>query len=80
MTDFHNFILDAEVSSSHHLIKMKFLKMSSIVKNCLSIVFEQFLGRAKPKQSEAEQSPVIFDLYNPSRITSEGMSLADDGA
>ena len=34
--------------------------MSSIVNNLSAHYFEQFLGHIKPKQSEAEQSPVIL--------------------
>ena len=56
----HNFASDSEVSSSHHLIKIKVLQTFAIVNNLSVRCFERFLGRTKPRQSEAEQSPVIW--------------------
>ena len=56
----HNVALDSVVSSSHHLINVKFLQTFSIVNNLSVHCFEQFLGRTKPRQSKAEQSPVIL--------------------
>ena len=57
---FHNFALDSEISSSHHLINLIFLQTSSIVNNLSVHCFEPFLDRTKPRQSEAEQSPATL--------------------
>ena len=55
------------------------LQLSSIVNNSAFHCFEQFLNHTKPSiWSWAEFCN--FDLYNPSRIKSEGISLTDNSA
>ena len=76
-SSFHNFASDSEVSSSHHLINMKFYR-SSVVNNLSVHLFRRFLDRTKPRRSEAEQESSNFDVYNPSKIISEGISRADN--
>ena len=67
---FHNIVLDSEVSSSHHLINMKFY-------SCLLLLIvrlhasRRFLIHTKPSQSEVGTEFSNFDLYNSSRIISD---------
>ena len=41
------------------------LQMSSILNNSVVHCFEQFLGRTKPRESEADQNPAILTWKNP---------------
>ena len=67
----------SEFSSSD---QYEVLQTFPIVKNLSFHCFQRFLDRTKPRRSETEQGPVIFDLYNPSSIISEGMSLGEKRA
>ena len=57
---FRNLAPDSEVSSSHHLINMKFYRRLQSKITCLLIVSNGLFNRTMPRQSEAEQSPVIL--------------------
>ena len=56
------------------------LQLSSIVNNSAFHCFEHFLDHTKPTQSENWAKFCNFDLYNPSRIKSEGISLTVNSA
>ena len=51
------------------------LQTSSIVNNLSAHCFEQFLGRTKPRQSDAEQSPVILTCTTSKSWTSSFCNL-----
>ena len=51
--------------------------MCSMWYNSAVHCFEQSVDHTTPIQSGAEQNPVIFDLYKPSRTISVGISLAE---
>ena len=63
-------------SSDQHEV----LQLSLIVNSSAFFCFQPFLDHIKPLQSEVDQNSVIFDLYNPSKIISEGISLTDKNA
>ena len=53
-------LLSPQLRSGLWSFEFSSLKTFSIVNNLSVHCFEQFLGRTKPRQSEAEQSPVIL--------------------
>ena len=74
-SSFPNIVPNSEVWSSHYVINMKFHSGLQIVNHLSFQCFEQFLDGTEPNQSEAETESCNFDLYNPSRVTSGGISL-----
>ena len=75
---FHNIVPDPEVSSSHHLVKMKFYSCFQLLIVRLLFFVVSWSYKANTVWSWTEFCN--FDLYNPSRITSEGISLTDCSA
>ena len=74
----HNFAPDSEVSSFHHLINMKFYRCFQSWKTCPLFRMVSWSYNAKTVWSWTESCNL--DSYHPSRITSEGISLADKRA
>ena len=58
-SSFHNFALDCEASSSHHLINMKFYRCLQSQITCLPIVSNGFLI-VQSQDGETEQRPVTL--------------------
>ena len=79
-SSFHNIVSDSDVfdfsSSDQYEVSLQFSIADSSVFHC----FVQLLDHTRPSQSEVEQNSVIFDLYNPSKIASEGISLTVNSA
>ena len=81
-SSFHNIAPNPDVWSSHHLINMKFYSCLQlwIINSASFLCFQSLSWSYKAITIKNWAAFCNFDLYNPSKFISEGISLTDNSA